>query len=178
MGLYQQPSGGEREGTPGLADNHDNVTFRGVETSDPNRYEIYAARTRSDAIVFLREVEIKTERRYVIVETPQGNIGKDLIAIFDEQSGEILEYGERKAQSIYQKSMSQCARCGYAVLPAGRPVMDGAKEIVRVGELKEKGVGFVCKTCHTLWCPFCVRFQEGRGAICGFCGQVMDMSRE
>ena len=59
-------------------------TFVGIEETGGNRYEIYRSSSRAAALEFLRQQEIKEERRYVVVETPEGNFAKDLIAIFDE----------------------------------------------------------------------------------------------
>jgi len=72
------------------------VTFRGTENTQGNRYEVYQARNRADALAFLREQVVREERRYIVVETPEGSIGKDLIMIFDEATNTKIEYGERR----------------------------------------------------------------------------------
>ena len=63
------------------------------EKYDGRRYEVYRGGTRSVALEFLKSIPTSEIPRlfYIIVETPQGNIGKDLTNIFDEATGSIIE---------------------------------------------------------------------------------------
>jgi hypothetical protein len=152
--------------------------YQGSETSGGNRYEVYSASSRSEALSFLRGKEVKEERLYVIVETPEGNFGRDLIWIFDEKTQELLEHGERKPLPQIEKSMTRCARCGYIVLPVGAQAPKGPIDVDEVGELlKEKGMGFYCGSCQTLWCPFCVS-TRGFSPTCELCGEEVDFFRD
>lgn len=154
----------------------DGIAFRGVENTDGNRYEVHTGTNRDIALAFLREKEIKEERRYVIVETPEGNLGKDLVMIFEEKTSEMIEFGQRKPLPLLEKSMTHCARCGYVVLPAGQSVA-GATELIVMEDLKKSGVGFSCQKCRTLWCPFCISFIRGSKPFCGICGNTAEVFR-
>lgn len=154
---------------------HPQVEYKERETTDGNTYEIYVAPNKSVALSFLRETEVKEERKYVVVETPEGSFGKDMIMVFDEQTSEKIELGERKPLPKLRKSETHCARCGYPVLPAGRPPYSTI-ELILLDELKEHGVGFYCSDCRTAWCPFCV--EQKRPDICPLCNERMDMVRE
>jgi len=63
------------------------------EMHDGRRYEVYHGGTRSIALEFLRSIPTSEIPRlfYIIVETLQGNIGKDLKNIFDEVTGNSIE---------------------------------------------------------------------------------------
>lgn len=56
------------------------------EKTDGRRYEVYRSDTRAKALEFLANIPTAEipQLFYVIVETPQGNVGKDLQGIFDE----------------------------------------------------------------------------------------------
>jgi hypothetical protein len=151
------------------------VTFREREVKDGNTYEVYTASSRAKAMVFLRETEVKEERTYLIVETPEGNLGKDLIMIFNEGTSAKIEFGTRKPLGKLTKSRTHCTKCGYSVLPAGRPI-PGATELIVLEELREGGVGFYCDRCATAWCPFCASSPDPQ--VCGLCGQKMSLLRE
>src|SRR4051794_29315111 len=86
--------------------------FKKTEHSQGNRYDVYSGKDRNEAFAFLRGLEIKEERHYAIVETPDGNFGKDLIMIFDERTQDLIELAERKPLARLQKSRTHCARCG------------------------------------------------------------------
>jgi hypothetical protein len=176
MGILSKLFGkesGEKQGANQLPKG---VLFREVENTSGNRYEVYTAVNRDTALAFLRGKEIKEEKHYIIVETPDGSIGKDLIMIFDEKTSKMIEFGERKILTQFKNSMTHCAGCGYTVLPAGQSVA-GVTELIVMGELKKSGVGFLCQKCRTLWCPFCTSLQ-GSDPICGICGNVMKLFRE
>lgn len=56
------------------------------EKTDGRRYEVYRSNTRAKALEFLTNIPTTEipQLFYIIVETPQGNVGKDLQGIFDE----------------------------------------------------------------------------------------------
>lgn len=58
-----------------------------------NIYEVYFAPDKQTALAFLRTIPRNQipGLYYVIVETPQGNFGKDMDGIFDEQTGQSLD---------------------------------------------------------------------------------------
>ncbi len=141
------------------------VKFKVQELTDGNTYQVYTAPSRRQALDFLRAKEVKREREYLIVETPEGNFGKDLIMIFHEGSSEKIEFGIRLALPKLTKSKTHCTRCGYPVLPAGAGI-PGAKEWILLDEMKEKGIGFRCSECGTAWCPFCVPAEDPRSVNC------------
>mgnify|MGYP003603641985 CR=1 FL=1 len=155
------------------------VTFRDTENTNGNRYEVYRAKSKADAMAFLRSQEVREERRYIVVETPEGNLGKDLIMIFNEATNTRIEFGERRQLEKPATTPGRCARCGYTVLTAGAvgiaPGVTESYTLVLHDELKEKGVGFVCAKCKTLWCPFCVSSGE---PVCATCGERMRLYTE
>jgi hypothetical protein len=60
---------------------------------DGKKYEVYTAKSKSLALEFLRGLptdEIPS-LYYVIVETPEGNVGKDLNGMFDEATGKNIQ---------------------------------------------------------------------------------------
>ena len=153
------------------------ATFLKRVEKDGNQYAIYSAQSKNDALSFLRDQTIKEERRFVIVETPEGNFGKDLILVFNEQTGDVLELGDRKPLPEIAKSMTSCARCGYSVIPGGRSRIPGAQQVIIIDEMKKEGQGFYCDECRTIWCAFCIALEKTR-ATCGICGGTIDIFRE
>src|ERR1700686_3519635 len=75
----------------------DGIRFSRLETRDEKyEYEIYKSPSRQTALRFLRSVpshRIPT-LYYVIVETPTGNIGRDIRGLFDESKGEEISASE------------------------------------------------------------------------------------
>ncbi|MGH9386113.1 MAG: hypothetical protein ACRD2N_17685 [Vicinamibacterales bacterium] len=151
------------------------MKFKEREVTDGNEYLVYTAVTRADAMSFLRSTPVKEERHYLIVETPDGSVGKDMIMVFDERTSEGLEFGTREPLPALTKSTSHCSKCGYPVLPAA-PAVPGVKELLVLDELKDKGVGLICVTCRAAWCPFCVSGDSPDS--CHFCGTRMSLVRE
>ncbi len=47
-------------------------------------YEIHTAQSKADALSFLETAKVDAQHFYVIVETPDGNWGKDIMGIFEE----------------------------------------------------------------------------------------------
>jgi hypothetical protein len=63
------------------------VEVAGIDKKDNgNVYEVYRSQNRATALSFLNAIPqgVLPERHYVIVETPQGNVGKDMLGVFDE----------------------------------------------------------------------------------------------
>src|SRR5450759_4854737 len=88
------------------------LPFKGTENTDNGRYDVYEAKDRQSALQFLREVEVKEPFSYVIVETPAGNLGKDVISIYDDADGSTLELGARKPLPNRTISRTHCTNCG------------------------------------------------------------------
>ena len=150
-----------------------NVRYKEKEITDGNTYEVYTAPNPSIAIEFLRTSEIKEERKYIIVETPQGNFGKDMIMIFNEKTQERIEFTLRKSLPENQKSKTNCTKCGYPILPITRKI---SGKITSLEELKENGYGLFCYKCQTSWCSFCL--PEAEFYICPICKNHMDLYYE
>lgn len=145
---------------------------------DGNRYEEYKATTKADALEFLRQTEVKDEGSYVSAATPEGALGRDLLEIYDEDTGSRVELPIRHALPAPVKSMTRCAKCGYAVLPISPdkvPEFSVPVEVVLIEEeydFQENGLGYVCRDCRTLWCAYCTE-TKGPKANCGICGKEM-----
>jgi len=127
---------------------------------DGNTYEIYRASTRSAAIAFLRFHDVCEERGYAIVETPEGNVGKDFILIFDEKTQETIELGRRKLLSKPKTSVGRCCSCGYPVIPYRkapdlRLTIGKVKTFLIIAEAKKNGAGYVRRSCGAICCAFC-----------------------
>jgi hypothetical protein len=154
-----------------------------VETqrqSDGYTYDIYRAATRAEALAFLRDHEVKEECRYAIVETPQGNLGKDMVLIFDEKTGEMVELGKRNPLPRPKKSRNHCFRCGYPVLPLNRRSDFGtiniSIKIVDIKKMIKDGTGFMCPSCQSFCCAICA--EQAMGLLCVFCRKEMVPFRE
>jgi hypothetical protein len=55
-----------------------------TDTNGVNTYEVYKAASKESALEFLKEKTVKKQLYYVIVETPEGNWGKDIDGIYQE----------------------------------------------------------------------------------------------
>ena len=154
------------------------VTFKKTQNSKGNRYEVYIAPSKSIALDFLRSTDVREERVYFIVETPEGNFGRDLIMIYDETRQTNIELAPRHPLTDFSKSETHCARCGYTVLPMGsNPYPNADVHIIILDQLKKCGSGFYCTRCRTLWCAFCAELDENK-ATCGLCGQEIKVFTE
>ncbi|MCH7990583.1 MAG: hypothetical protein IID46_15690 [Planctomycetes bacterium] len=63
------------------------VEVAGIDKKNNGQvYEVYKSQTRATAVSFLNAIPKSciSEGHYVIVETPQGNVGKDIMGVFDE----------------------------------------------------------------------------------------------
>jgi CHAT domain-containing protein/tetratricopeptide (TPR) repeat protein len=155
---HRREEAGPRAGT---------VSFYRTQESGGNHYTVYRADGRSEALAFLRGQEVKEERAYLVVETPEGVLGRDLLSIYDEKSGEAIELAERLPLPTPIRSATRCSSCGYVVLPVNPNFSDWV-QIVPLEDLREKGLGFRCPACEVLWCGRCVPLEEG-WPVCGFC---------
>ncbi len=159
------------DGTEHLKTEGHQVNFERISTRDDgNRYEHYTAPSKSDALAFLREHEVKEPQCYVVVETPEGGLGKDIIGIYNRDTQENLELGVRRPLPKLEKSEVRCARCGYHVLKATASIPDNPS----IDLLKSSGLGFYCGPCETAWCAFCLSAGSSPAA-CGICGADMDV---
>jgi TPR repeat protein len=142
-------------------------------------YDVYKASSRDAALKFLRGKTVKEERQYVVVETPEGNFGRDFIMIFNESTGSMIEFVERIALSNLVKSSTRCTKCGYVVVPSinlEATYNFQVKMWVSSEEIKSKGHGFYCQNCKTLWCSFCVpldadKFLANSSLHCELCNK-------
>jgi len=69
------------------------VYAAGIDRKDTGYvYEVYKCQSYSTALQFLRSIPFSEipSLYYIIVETPSGNIGKDVEVIFDEASGDTI----------------------------------------------------------------------------------------
>jgi len=68
-----------------------------VGTNANGTYEVYRCSSRTTALQFLRSIpqDAIPPTYYVVVETPGGNLGKDLKGIFDESTGTPISQEER-----------------------------------------------------------------------------------
>ena len=65
----------------------DGIRLAGIDRKQNGYvYEVYNADSRAQAVQFLRRIPIHEipYLHYVIVETPEGNVGRDLNGMFDE----------------------------------------------------------------------------------------------
>jgi hypothetical protein len=143
---------------------------------------------RAAALEFLRGCEVRDERVYVIAENPQGNLGKDLVMIFEEADGAFVELAERSPAPV-NVSFGDCARCGYAVIPASAPgsaaIHYGDGQVrwsVSLDQMEMTGQGFKCTSCGALICAACCRAvpqqaaPDGRLELgCWICDRPVDV---
>jgi hypothetical protein len=64
---------------------HKNVKFMNKMTQGPHTYEIYSARTKNEALDFLRSRSVTEQFYYIVVETPEGHWGLDTGGIYQEK---------------------------------------------------------------------------------------------
>ena len=67
----------------------DEVAFKKTETKQgpmgvTQTYEVHTARSKAAALAFLEGKSVRENYYYVIVETPEGNWGKDKMGVFEE----------------------------------------------------------------------------------------------
>jgi hypothetical protein len=136
-----------------------------VDRKDNGRvYEVHWVKSEAVALEYLRHRDVRQEGYYVIVETPGRDLGRDMIMIFDEADGSLIEIPERTPLPELQPSTTRCARCGYPVLPAqamnDEPVgPPGSIVVVQFPqspeEVVQKGMGYRCTSCRSAACAAC-----------------------
>jgi len=151
--------------------NLSDVFFKGTQVQGESHYHVYAAPSRAQALAFLRDKEVKEQAVFVIAETPDGSIGRDLTVIFEEKTGRILEFGKRKQLAQPQKSDTHCATCGHFLFPT--KITPCVTYFLSIEELKEKGYGFKCGSCQAELCAYCIKLGvEGQIPACLLCGNT------
>ncbi|MFF8375786.1 hypothetical protein ACF07V_06640 [Streptomyces sp. NPDC015661] len=118
---------------------------------------------------------------YVVVETPQGNVGRDLIYLFEEGDGQLIEFGARTQSEDPVPSATHCAWCGFYVVPFVLPpearLASTLSVYLTIDEARENGHGLRCHHCSLLQCTFCADFVEsgdgGPTPHCHACGQEL-----
>ncbi|TQL69323.1 hypothetical protein FB381_3228 [Nocardioides albertanoniae] len=131
-----------------------------TESNSSGTYVVEKFPSRSSALDVLRGCDVRDERVYLIGETPEGNIGRDLVWIFEEQNGSFIEIAERTPLPEPVYSQTDCAHCGYTVLPMGDPGLsvDGpmtASYLLVSSDVERAGQGFECEQCGALGCMHC-----------------------
>ncbi|MEU6715037.1 hypothetical protein ABZ897_26535 [Nonomuraea sp. NPDC046802] len=129
-------------------------------------YEVFWVKTEAVALEYLRRREVRQEGYYVIVETPYRNLGRDMVMIFDEADGTLIEIPERTPLPELRASSTHCVRCGYPILPSshvefscddpdcGHPwhTADFAQS---ADEVILAGWGYRCTKCRSAACRAC-----------------------
>ena len=60
------------------------VKFKENLTRGDSTYVVHTAPTKADALAFLQKKTVKTLSRYLVVDTPEGNLGRDINGIYEE----------------------------------------------------------------------------------------------
>lgn len=146
------------------------VTFKGTDHTAEFTYNVYQARNMASALEFLRQNPVKEEFIYTIVETPEGNIGRDLIYIFWEKTAEPIELASRPKAAKPAPSSGRCAWCGFFVVPAEVPKLPRGVGSVEyylepedIRKIVKTGGGFRCLQCSMLQCGVCTGLTENGG---------------
>jgi hypothetical protein len=58
------------------------IKFIGKEEKDSHTYEVYRAKNREQALAFLKGKTVTKDCYYIEVETPEGNVGRDVNGIY------------------------------------------------------------------------------------------------
>ena len=69
---------------PIISENRKKVIFLREDKDDKNIWVVYKAPTKVDAMAFLSKITIEKPSYYVIVETPEGNFGRDKDGFYQE----------------------------------------------------------------------------------------------
>jgi len=138
------------------------IRFLRTEETATATYHVYTGTDRQAALDFLRETPVKEELVYNIVETPEGNLGRDLIYIFREPDGTPVELVSRPPNPHPTPSSARCAWCEFFIIPYKVPLNDqlagGAKVYLTINDLLnlvKTGGGFRCDACSMLQCAVC-----------------------
>lgn len=147
-----------------------------------NVYEVHWVKSEAVALEYLRHRDVRQEGYYVIIETPGRNLGRDMITIFDEADGSLIEIPERTPLPELQPSATHCARCGYPVLPAGAPEDEpvgppGSVVVVEFSQSLEEvvrnGWGYQCTNCRSAACAACYQATGENTEAAGEAGRLM-----
>ncbi|MER5184559.1 hypothetical protein ABT009_40705 [Streptomyces sp. NPDC002896] len=165
------------------------VQFKQTETTATATYHVYGGPSRQAALEFLRGAHVKDELVYNIVETPEGNFGRDLIYLFHEADGKPIELGERPQSQSPTPSSTRCAWCGFFVVPYKVSIND--ENVGSVGlyltydelaGLVQMGGGFHCRACSLLQCAVCIGLARAGGVarepLCRACGGQLSVQTE
>ncbi|WP_406499837.1 hypothetical protein OG936_35030 [Streptomyces sp. NBC_00846] len=165
------------------------VHFKHTEKNDRATYHVHSGPNQQAALAFLRSTPIRDEFVYNIVETPEGNFGRDLIYLFREADGTPIEFAERPQNQSPTSSSTRCAWCGFVVVPCRIPLndeMDGTVQVYRTYDelmgLLKTGGGFCCRSCSLLQCAVCSGLARAEGKarepVCLACGGKVSVQEE
>lgn len=165
------------------------VTFLRTEKQPTATYHVYRGPSLQAALKFLRETPVKDELIYNIVETPEGNIGRDMICIFAESDGKQIELGSRPTGKTPKPSTTRCAWCEYFIRPykvAVNTAGVGSLQLYFTYDdlrgLVTSGGGFECNACSLLQCAICSGLASPDGSlqtlICRACGGELSVCKE
>lgn len=162
------------------------MSVRGVKTESVQggTYHIHHGPNLAQATIFLRQTPVTEPLVYVVVETPEGNIGRDFIYIFHEPAGTPIEHGPRPPLPEPVPSTTHCAWCGFYIEPIDMSSpMQGSSATVKlylsIEDILRAGYGFQCKSCGLLQCGLCTDLatdaseSERREARCRSCEEAM-----
>lgn len=159
------------------------VRFVKTERVKGGTYHVHGGPDLAQAMTFLRQTPVTEPSVYVVVETPEGNVGRDFIYIFRELDGTPIEHGPRSPLPEPVSSTTHCAWCGFYVEPfdtsSGMPNNTGPLELelfLAVDDILNNGGGFRCKGCDLLQCGWCSGLTPGLGereVRCRSCGAAM-----
>ncbi|MFC4008582.1 hypothetical protein ACFOY2_15230 [Nonomuraea purpurea] len=135
-------------------------------------YEVFWVKTEAVALEYLRRREVRQEGYYVIVETPYRNLGRDMVMIFDEADGALIEIPERTPLPELRASPTHCARCGYPILPCSHvefscddPDCGHPWHTADFGQSADEvilaGWGYRCTKCRSAACRACYEATGG-----------------
>jgi hypothetical protein len=141
-----------------------------VDKKDNGRvYEVHWVRSEAVALEYLRRRDVRIEGYYVIVETPHRTLGRDMIMIYDEVTGSMIEIAARTPLPEPQPSPTHCIRCGYPVLPANATDDEPGTIIAFAqspAELVYNGMGYRCTSCGSAACAACYQV-TGENTVAG-----------
>ncbi|MFJ8827801.1 hypothetical protein ACIREE_39475 [Streptomyces sp. NPDC102467] len=157
------------------------VQYVGTEQQPRAIYHIYRGPDREQALAFLRSTPVAEPLIYLVVETPQGNVGRDLVCLFDERSGAVIEFGPRTPSQHPRQSPTHCAWCGVYVVPFDVPeyAVRNASTLsvyLAIDEARDRGHGWHCRACALLQCVFCCDPTDMRCRGCG--SQLTEVVKE